>query len=83
LDEKFYVFTFYSTHSALEFENKLKENNFDIKLIPVPRKISSSCGLAGRVNNNYKDIKQYCDKNDIKYGSIYKISPDNNAKKIF
>ncbi|MGM0379952.1 MAG: DUF3343 domain-containing protein [Bacillota bacterium] len=44
------VMTFHSTHDALSFESLLKNNNLEIKIIPVPREISASCGLAARFN---------------------------------
>jgi len=72
------VFTFHSTHQALEFEKVLKNNNYQVKLIPVPRQVSSSCGLAGRVNEeNLTDIKNISDENYIEYDHIYRVYSDN------
>lgn len=44
--DKYYVGTFHSVHEALNFEKALKEANIKHQMIPVPREISSSCGLA-------------------------------------
>ncbi len=43
---KSYLATFYSHYGALTFFNILKEKNINPKLMPVPRKISSSCGTC-------------------------------------
>jgi len=40
------IFTFYSTHFALKLEAACRQENISGKLIPVPRSISSSCGIA-------------------------------------
>jgi len=40
------VITFSSTHYALKAEKVLEEAGLEIELIPVPRELSSSCGLA-------------------------------------
>lgn len=74
MKEKFCVFTFYSTHLALEFENLLRDNGIEVKLIPVPRQISSSCGLAGRISRqDISEIKKLCEKIDLEYEDIYRI----------
>lgn len=72
------IFTFYSTHLALEFERELKNNEIDIKLTPVPRQISSSCGLAGRINDQDLDrVKKVCGEKEIEYEDIYQIEGKN------
>lgn len=40
------VLTFPSTHAALQAEKRLKEKGIRGELVPVPREISTSCGLA-------------------------------------
>jgi len=47
---EFKLFTFNSTHQALLTEKTLKDLGFSVRLIPVPRSISASCGLAARIN---------------------------------
>jgi hypothetical protein len=41
--------TFYSVSSALRLEAAGKEHDLFCALIPVPRKLSSSCGYAAEV----------------------------------
>lgn len=40
------LITFYSWHNSLRAEKVLRENAFQVSLIPVPREISSNCGTA-------------------------------------
>lgn len=42
------VILFPSIHYALQAEKKSKEKGFPVKLIPVPRHLSSDCGVCLR-----------------------------------
>jgi hypothetical protein len=42
------VILFASTHLALRAEKLTKGKNFPVKLIPVPRRLSSDCGVCLR-----------------------------------
>jgi hypothetical protein len=42
------VAAFHVTYSVLKAEKLLREREVTVKLIPVPRQISSSCGIALR-----------------------------------
>ncbi|HAA33715.1 MAG TPA: hypothetical protein DCD97_00215, partial [Firmicutes bacterium] len=39
-------FTFPNTHQAIRAEKALAKENLEYKMVPVPRSISSSCGIA-------------------------------------
>lgn len=39
-------FTFLTTHQAIKAEMLLAKENYEYKMVPVPRSISSSCGIA-------------------------------------
>lgn len=45
------VFTFISTSQALKAERILKDASADFLVIPTPREISTSCGLAIKVTS--------------------------------
>lgn len=47
--DSYYVVTFHSVSQALAFEKKMLADGGDIRMIPVPRIISSSCGIAARI----------------------------------
>lgn len=38
--------TFETTYMALKFERAGRKSGLDVRIIPVPRKLSSSCGFA-------------------------------------
>lgn len=42
------IATFETTHMALLFERTMRKNGLNVKIVPVPRSLSSSCGLACR-----------------------------------
>ncbi|MBT9140335.1 MAG: hypothetical protein DDT30_00911 [Dehalococcoidia bacterium] len=46
--DNYYVVTFHSVSQALRFEKLALSQGIAIKLIPVPRVLSSSCGIAAR-----------------------------------
>lgn len=48
MDKKIAIMTFHTTYHALNFEKALNREGIDVKLIPVPRDLSSSCGSAAR-----------------------------------
>ena len=40
------VLTFYSVNFTMRGEKHFEDNNLELKIIPTPREISSSCGLS-------------------------------------
>jgi hypothetical protein len=75
------IFTFYSTHLALEFERELKSSEINVKITPVPRQISSSCGLSGKINaQDLEKVKAVCSDNEIEYEDIYQFNGKNFKK---
>ncbi len=48
MNKKICIMTFHTTYHALNFEKALKREGIEVKLIPVPRDLSSSCGSAAR-----------------------------------
>lgn len=47
--------TFETTHMALKFEKHLKKMGYDVRIVPVPRELSSSCGFACRFPCEHRD----------------------------
>lgn len=48
--------TFKSVSYAMKAESILKKNNISFKTIPVPRSISSDCGICIRYNRDDNEI---------------------------
>jgi hypothetical protein len=49
VNEHDYVAIFHSIHRVLSAEKLLKQHQAEFLLIPVPRKLTSDCGLALRI----------------------------------
>ncbi len=78
MDDKDCVITFPNITYAMKFEKKMKEININTKIIPVPRSISSSCGVCGKFDCVYKaEIEKLCLDNHVKFDGIYSVY-DNN-----
>jgi hypothetical protein len=43
-----YIALFFTTSAAIKFRRKLQKLNNPVEAMPVPRKLSSSCGIAVR-----------------------------------
>jgi hypothetical protein len=50
------VFTFISTSQALKAERVLKDASADFLMMPTPREISTSCGLAVKIIEDDLDV---------------------------
>lgn len=50
-----YVAIFFTHSGAIKFNRKMKSNNIECELMPVPRKLSSNCGIGARFKYD-KDI---------------------------
>jgi hypothetical protein len=49
------ILVFRGTHQVLSAEKRLKEGGVPIRLIPVPRTLTSDCGLAIRIGRKDRD----------------------------
>ncbi|NLY84980.1 MAG: DUF3343 domain-containing protein [Tissierellia bacterium] len=74
--EDFYcVVTFHITQHALIFEKVMKNKDVEVKLMPVPRQVSSSCGTAAKIPCDLEeDIKNWCNEENIQIEGFHKIS---------
>jgi hypothetical protein len=52
------IVTFYTQSGAFKFERLLKQEGISVTLMPVPRRLSSSCGIAARTELP-GDVKGY------------------------
>lgn len=74
MDEFYCVVTFHVTQHALIFENLMASKGIDIKLMPVPRQVSSSCGTAARIPCELElDIMKWCENENIPIDSFHKV----------
>ena len=66
----YYIIVFKNTYDAMAAEKKLKELNFDFKIMPTPTTITMSCGICVRMEK--KENIDLIKNNDIlEYKNIY------------
>lgn len=71
-----YIVTFFTHSGALKFENFMKKESIKVSLMPVPRKLSSSCGIAAKIDFDgdvEKIIIEDIDKVYINYSQGVKL----------
>ena len=74
MEDNYSVVIFYSTSAAIRAESLAKRNKLMVKLIPVPRNLSSDCGICLQFNNEDKQrIKEILVERKIEYDDIYEI----------
>ena len=76
-----YVAIFFTHSGAIKFDRKLKSSNIECELMPVPRQLSSSCGIGAKFKYD-KDINDLVDdeieKIFIVEGKKYKLVYSEN-----
>lgn len=74
-----YTVVFFTHSGAIKFEKKMNKIGIDCTLQPVPRKISSSCGICAKINfeGNTDDLIE----SEIQ--SIYKNISKNQHELVF
>ncbi len=66
------VILFASTHFAIRAEKLAKEKGFAVKLIPVPRHLSSDCGVCLRFSWDQKrEIEETLNRAGVQMAGIY------------
>lgn len=74
MKDNYSVVIFYSTSAAIRTESLAKKQGLAIKLIPVPRHLSSDCGICLQFNNeDRQSIKEILVEKKIEYEDIYEI----------
>ena len=76
------VLLFESIHQVMRAEKFLKEKGFPINLIPVPRQISSDCGVAIELPWEEKEkVELKLEEGRISFLGFYSRDPDGRFKK--
>jgi len=74
MDGNFSVVLFYSTSAAIRAEKLIQGAGLNVKLIPVPRNLSSDCGICLRFDNNdIEEIRTILKTQEIEYDSIHQM----------
>lgn len=78
------VITFPSIYQALNFEKLLKKHNITVKLMPVPRELSSSCGSCGKIDCESKDmVLELCNNNGIEIDDFHRLKANQKKESLF
>lgn len=60
------IATFETTHMAISFERSCRNAGLAVKIVPVPRAISASCGLACKFPcSELESIKIICEEKNL------------------
>ncbi len=78
-----YILIFPDTYQAISFENTCKNAGFSFTLRPVPRMLSSSCGIAAQVDSSREHldrILKQCQESGVKIESVYLHQKQNGQE---
>lgn len=67
---EYYIIVFKNTYDAMSAEKKLKELDYEIKIMPTPTSITMSCGICVRVDKK-EQIETIINNNILEYKNIY------------
>lgn len=66
----YYIIVFKNTFDAMSAERKMKELNYDFRIMPTPTSITMSCGICIRIDDKDKVIEILQD-DILEYKNIY------------
>jgi bacterioferritin-associated ferredoxin len=72
--DQYSVIIVYSTSHAMRIETLLQKKGIICKMIPVPRQISSDCGVCVRVlRSDVKEARQVIKEAQVEIEGVYDI----------
>jgi len=72
---------FYSTHHLLRAEKALRGANLVCRLVPIPRQITSDCGMAvSFAEEDLERVQILLDRLGVAHSGIYRIGPEGVEK---
>ena len=66
----YYIIVFKNTYDAMAAEKKLKELNFNFRIMPTPTSITMSCGICVRIDKK-EEIDLIINNDILEYKNIY------------
>ncbi|MDK2820189.1 MAG: hypothetical protein PWP31_154 [Clostridia bacterium] len=73
-NNSFYYVVFPSTHHGLRLEKILRDKEIPFTIVPTPRQISASCGIAICVTEGLKEqVRIVIKENEVKIEGIYRL----------
>lgn len=77
-----YIATFFTHFGAIQFARQLEKKKITHDMMPVPRKLSSSCGTCVKFVGNLEDEFKQTIKDDEEIEGLY-AKLDENYTTIF
>ena len=75
------IATFETTHMAILFEKTCKKAGLSVRIVPVPRYISASCGLACRFSlQDEARVRDLATENSIEVLQYYQPQDSTSQK---
>lgn len=76
-------YTFHSVSDALAFEKKVKETELDVQLVPVPREISSSCGVAAMFSEEIAGaVRRFAGQERLETDGYHELEPAGEKQSL-
>lgn len=66
----YYIIVFKNTYDAMAAEKRMKELNFNFRIMPTPTSITMSCGICIRIEQE-EEIHTIIKNNIIEFKNIY------------
>ncbi len=80
MDQTMCYFTFPSTYQAIKAEKVLAGGQYEFRMVPVPRVISSSCGTALRcMPGDAGPIRGCLEEASVEVEEFYELQVDKSA----
>jgi len=68
------IVSFHNTTEAIAFEEEAKKNNLSGRMIPLPREISSGCGLSWKEEiENIEKVEELLKETKIPFKEVHRI----------
>lgn len=75
--------TFHSVSDSLKFEKTIKESGLEVQLVPVPREISSSCGVAAMFPPEMEqDVRDFILNHELEIADIHMLEQEGKKKSL-
>ena len=77
------ILIFRGTHQVLSAERQLKRAGVAMRLIPVPRSLTSDCGLAIRISSSGKDrARDVLSQAGLLPFSVHMLRPEGGYEQV-
>jgi hypothetical protein len=78
-----WILLFDSIHFVMQAEKALKTGGFAVEIIPVPRSLSSDCGMAVEFSGLASDLKKILANPAVKCRKLYRESSSKYDEERF